>query len=182
MYPTVSQNSRVILEKVSSMKGRPCSRGDIIVFYPPSEETGYHLKWDVPHIAGRLVGFSIFPNSVVFIARVIGLPGDRIEVNVDGVYINDKLINEDKYVLDKASYKISKLSDLGKGRATMKYQGKNSPIVVPPDKIFVLGDVRNNSNDSSNFGFVDKSNIVGRLWIQLTPHLEIYRLPIYSDN
>ncbi|WP_408954572.1 signal peptidase I [Natroniella sp. ANB-PHB2] len=77
-----------------------------------------------------------------FIKRIIGMPGDRVEI-VDGqVYINDQILKEG-YILEE-SY-----SDF-------------SEVQIPEDNYFVLGDNRNNSEDSRYWGFVPRENIVGQ--------------------
>ncbi len=76
-----------------------------------------------------------------YIKRVIGLPGDRIRIVNGHVYVNDQLIDE-PYVA-----------------SAPRYQSEWS---VPEDSVFVLGDNRNNSSDSHNWGPVPLENVIGR--------------------
>ncbi|MCG3211005.1 MAG: Signal peptidase I T [Anaerolineae bacterium] len=88
-------------------------------------------------------------NNELLIKRVIGLPGDTIEVRDNRVFVNNRPLNE-PYVAD----------------ITAGYYG---PIVVPPLHIFVLGDNRNFSNDSRNFGTIPLKDVVGRAWFSYWP-------------
>ena len=88
------------------------------------------------------------------VKRVIGLPGDTIEARADGrVYINGQVL-EEKW--------------LPKG---VKTEPGFPPIKVPPDSYYVLGDNRPNSRDSRYFPshFVEKKDIVGRVWLRIWP-------------
>ena len=100
-------------------------RGDIIVFAPP-------------------IGA-----ETEFVKRVIGLPGDVVEI-VDGqVFVNGELSPfDDEY--------------------TSAYAG-DYPVTVPPDSYFVLGDNRSVSSDSRQWGMVDGQDIVGRAWFTYWP-------------
>ena len=78
-----------------------------------------------------------------FVKRVIGLPGDRARLNEGVVYINDTRIAETGYTI-KPDF------------------GNYGPVTVPASQYFVLGDNRNNSEDSRFFGYVPRANIIGR--------------------
>lgn len=85
----------------------------------------------------------------LLIKRVIGLPGDSVEVHDGQVFVNTVPLNE-PYL---------------NGVTTGSY----GPLVVPPLHIFVLGDNRNFSNDSRNFGTIPIKNVVGRAWFSYWP-------------
>jgi signal peptidase I len=80
-----------------------------------------------------------------FIKRIIGLPGDKVEIRDDSVWINGKPLEE--------PYVTSPMRPDG----GVNYRS----VTVPPDHYFVMGDNRPNSNDSRYWGFVPRSNIVG---------------------
>ena len=94
---------------------------------------------------GDIVGFNV--GSEIWVKRVIGLPGDTIEFNAGQVYINGELLVEE-YLVDN----------------TYTWSGNNTKYVVPAGKLFLMGDNRNNSNDSRYWDdpFVSVSKILGK--------------------
>lgn len=86
-----------------------------------------------------------------YVKRIIGLPGDRILFKDHKIYINEKKIKE-QYI---------------KNRQNIYYI--NSVYEVPENKVFVLGDNRNNSSDSRDFGFVPIDNIIGKVFMIYHP-------------
>ncbi|MDR2488082.1 MAG: signal peptidase I [Desulfovibrio sp.] len=94
----------------------------------------------------------VFPfpkdTSVDYIKRVVGLPGDMIEIRDKQLYRNGKPVYEE-YVIH------------GDPRTTARRDNMN-PVLVPPGKVFVMGDNRDYSEDSRFWGFVDKDTIHGR--------------------
>lgn len=131
MEPTLQVNDRLIVDKVGYHFKNP-ERGDIVVFAPTEE-----LERQKFHDA--------------FIKRVIGLPGEKIEVKGGRVYVNDKPLNEDYIGEDKRP----------------QYQW--GPQVVPQGSYLVLGDNRNNSYDSHYWGFVPRDKIIGRAIVRFWP-------------
>lgn len=148
MRPTIVEKDRVFVEKLDYPK-REIKRGDILVFYPPDVV----LSNSPFAILSRLSG--IFCKDMAYIKRVIGLPGDKYEIKLDSasheyrVYINDKPLME-PYISSTTNWTPCN-KDM--------YCG---PFVIPQDKYFMMGDNRNNSQDSRFWGFLDKNRIIGR--------------------
>jgi len=96
-----------------------------------------------------------------FVKRVIGLPGEKVEIKDKQVYINDRLIEE--------PYKVHIYNQVySKGNAD-NYENlirdQYGPVIVPPGQCFVMGDNRDNSEDSRYWGFLPLSYIKGRPWV-----------------
>jgi signal peptidase I len=117
----------------------PPERGDVIVFNPP------------------------LPNAdKPFIKRVIGLPGETVEVKEGGVYIDGQRLDE-PYL---------------HGVETHCYQQLNCPpVTLPKGYIFVMGDNRGNSEDSRAFGPVPINNIIGKAWVTYWPPDDVGVVP-----
>ncbi len=114
----------------------PLPGGRVYLFQPPQR--------------GDIVVFR-FPNdpSRDFIKRIIGLPGETVEVRNGQVYINGQPL-EEPYLRERPSYTFQ-------------------PVAVPPGHYFVLGDNRNNSSDSHIWGVVPEGNIIGKAWFSYWP-------------
>jgi signal peptidase I len=156
------------------VKGGPAKRGDIIVFMYPKEESLYYIK------------------------RVIGVPGDTIEMRDKVLYINQKMVPRDPAPpevtqkvfksLDDPKYTPSNFEVFTEHLELQNHQkldhlimlDKNSfmgestaPVTVPPDSLFVMGDNRDLSNDSRFWGFVPYKNVKGRafvIWLSFWPN------------
>lgn len=144
MEPTLQINDRLIIDKISYDFTIP-QRGDVVVFNPTKT-----LRQQDFHDA--------------FIKRVIGLPGETVEVKGGQVYINGSPIQE-KYIAAEPNYRWG-------------------PTIVPANSYLVLGDNRNNSYDSHYWGFVPRHDIVGRAVFRFYPFNRIGELnqPAYLAN
>ncbi|MBU0492945.1 MAG: signal peptidase I [Chloroflexi bacterium] len=137
MEPTLYEGQYMLVTKFEYWLRSP-ARGDVVVFDPPSD-----------------------PGGIPLIKRVIGLPGEHIEVRGGDVYIDGTRLNE-PYLQSK----------------TMShYDG-----VVPANALFVMGDNRGNSSDSRSWGPLPIPNIVGRAALSYWPPSRWSILPSYAYN
>jgi signal peptidase I len=125
MQPTLYPGDYVIVNKLAYRLYTSPHRGDVIVFkYPPN------------------------PESIPYIKRIIGLPGDQVHIADGKIYINGELMLE-PYL------KVT--------------TNRGGDWTVPAGQIFVMGDNRNNSSDSRAWGFVPLENIIGRAELVYLP-------------
>jgi signal peptidase I len=143
MQPTLGIGERLFVNKLAYKFGHAPQRGDIIVFIPPAS-----LNSDKDYIK-----------------RIIGLPGEVVEVKSGTVYIHKQdgsvIQLEELYVTTPAN------KDYISG-------------TIPAGQYFVMGDNRNNSNDSRYWGTVPRSAIVGRAWWIIWPFSKFGSAPNYK--
>lgn len=147
MKPTLKEGDRIVVERISRFHTTP-KRGDIMVFYPPFVKLN-NKPWGV---MARLTGF--FCKDIAYIKRVVGLPGDKVEIKSDKdgkytVYINDKALNE-PYI--SSPYDYSPCSE-------KMFCG---PFTIPQGQYFMLGDNRGNSQDGRYWGLLPQDRFIGR--------------------
>ena len=144
MVPTLQDGERILVDKISYLLQFP-PRGDIVVFKYPLDPTRNFIK------------------------RVIGVPGDRIEIKLyHGVYhvfVNNKMLNE-PYIAQAPNEPFP--ADCADPKTC-------TPHIVPRNSLFVMGDNRNNSYDSRAWGPMPMSDMIGHALIAYWPlsHLSI---------
>jgi signal peptidase I len=152
MEPTLQVDDRVMVDKVSYRFSKP-QRGDIMVFEPT----------DTLRAQG---------NTESFIKRLIGLPGDKVEVINDKVIINGQPLAEN-YPSDANQEQMVKLYDkMSKKNPGLQMRttpGPNFQGEVPPGHYLMLGDHRNDSSDGRDWGFLPHKNIIGKAIVRYWP-------------
>lgn len=99
-----------------------------------------------------------------YVKRIIGLPGDTIAYRNDQLYVNGKPVSEP--YLKQYKEELPKGTDLTNNFSLKSLTGK---VRVPKGKLWVMGDNRQNSEDSRYFGFVDEKEVVGRVAFRYWP-------------
>jgi signal peptidase I len=138
MLPTLEVGDRLVVEKISYRFRTPAT-GEIIVFDPPQQL--------------QIQGYA---KDQAFIKRVIGTPGQTVQVQDGKVYLNDTPL-EEGYIAEPPAYNMEQ-------------------VQVPEDQLFVMGDNRNNSNDSHVWGFLPKQNVIGHACFRFWPLSRIGRV------
>jgi len=123
MEPTLHHGQNILVNRLAYKLGKPVI-GDVIVFRFPRNPNQEYIK------------------------RVIGLPGDRIEIRDGVVLINEKVLDE-PYIADTPNYLVN--------------------TIVPERSLFVLGDNRNHSSDSHSWGHVPFDDVIGKAIIIYWP-------------
>lgn len=135
MEPSFTEDEFIMVNKLTYRFSDP-RRGDVIIFDPP------------------------FSSSYPFIKRVVGLPGETVEIRHGDIYINGRLLNE--------------TPDMGDPNRDI------APTRVEKGRYFVLGDNRDNSRDSTEGWTVPRDNIIGRSWMVYWPLSKWGLSPDYS--
>lgn len=138
--------------------------------------------WSAPK-AGDIVLFSVPNKEAGYIAlkRVVAVPGDTVELRENRLFVNGQEATHEP--LDAAAFNRLPADTLAGRRFEREVIGTQSrtiiltsesragrnfgPLLVPPDHYFLLGDYRDNSNDSRLFGPLDRNSIKGRLMMKL---------------
>jgi signal peptidase I len=137
MEITLLPDQYVLVDKLTP-RWAPYNRGDIVVFDPPE-------TWS----SG---------GGVPFIKRVVGLPGDTVELRDGAVYVNDVELDE-PYIFEENG--VTQTTDPSPGGPT--------EWLVPDGELLVMGDHRQDSADSRSFGPIEVSHVIGRAWLRYWP-------------
>jgi len=129
MEPNLHSEQRLVVEKLSYRFHGP-QRFDIVVLKMPRQ------------------------GEELLIKRVIGLPGETVEIRDGQVYVDGNLLAEP--FTDQSTH-----------------PGRNDKFTVPPLHIYVMGDNRDRSNDSRSFGSVPIDDVIGRAWLSYWPPEQI---------
>ena len=144
MEPGLQINDRILVNKLS-YRAHDVRRQDVVVFDAPP-------------------GVDFGPNVKDLVKRVIGLPGDSLEIRDCGVYVNGAKLSE-PYIAKDATGAPACTT----GFSTAVDPNGDGMIQVPAGDVFVMGDNRTNSDDGRTWGFLEQSLIVGRAFVIYWP-------------
>ncbi|MGB8643826.1 MAG: signal peptidase I [Anaerolineae bacterium] len=136
MEPNFHNGQYLLVNKISYLVGHP-QRDDVIIFRYPLDESKNYIK------------------------RIIGLPGETVEIKSGRVYIDERLVPE-AFPINHADYNWG-------------------PSVISPNQYFVLGDNRPESSDSHSWGLVPIRDIIGKTWLCYWPPDMWGLVPDYSS-
>lgn len=124
MDPNFAENQFVLVNKLAYRFGEP-ERGDVVVFHNPNNPREDYIK------------------------RIVGLPGDTLELQGGTILVNGEVLDEP--LIHQPTH------------------GLMGQVVVSPEHLFVMGDNRANSRDSRNFGELSTDLVVGKAWLRIWP-------------
>lgn len=157
MFPTFFPDEKLILSTWSTNFDTVPERGDVITFEAPSVDLVRNADLSNPvaiynndnrNLYEKFLYYGLGITRTSYIKRVIGLPGEQVEIKNGKVYIEDKELNE-PYVNTAI-------------KTDMALGGEFSKLVVPEGYIYVLGDNRSGSADSRRFGCIPIDKIEGK--------------------
>jgi len=144
MEPNFHENEYLMVDEIS-YRFSPPKRGDVIVFRYPKDPQEYYIK------------------------RLIGLPGETVEIKDGSVYIIDAAGSTSKV---EENYLPSYVSTVALA---------SEPVKLAADEYYMMGDNRNGSKDSRSFGPVKKSFVIGRVFLRGWPINEFGLIPAGSS-
>lgn len=162
MRPTLLEQDRILVDKFT-LRFREPIPGDILVFKAPPEAD---------------------PREIEFIKRCVGVPSDTIEIRDGVLYRNGKPVNEpyiaeppeyDLKILDGHVYEIDRYGSVRENNQLILDPHREAYIreapsdKIPPGRLLMLGDNRNDSNDGHKWGLLSRSRVVGKAWVLFWP-------------
>ena len=162
MEPTILVGDHVLVNKVAHGLRIPDSIEGLLL---PRPSSGRYLLHFAPNKRGDIIVFkSPRESGAPLVKRLVGLPGDRIQV------INGVVWRNGAPILDPHAYFVRPENARSPFSATDNFPRRNphhperdpGPVVVPPGKLFMMGDTRDDSFDSRFWGFADENDVEGR--------------------
>ena len=165
MYPTLKQDQRLILNRISRTFKTQLSRGDIVTFEAPSQTyiSSFEANLSNPvakyenepkGLWNKFVYYVLEWNKTSYIKRVIALPGEHVKIENGKVFINGEKLDE---------------SYLKEGVETTSLDGPFTNFIVPDGYVFLMGDNRQQSTDCRRFGCIPIEKIEGKVLIRFWP-------------
>lgn len=144
MLPTLNDNDFVIISRIGKTLGMSIEYGDIVVVDKRTDRRRTILD-DIREISF----LNRFRNDNLWIKRVIGKPGDHIEIR-EGQLLRNGVPVSEPYLKDELMH------------------DPDTSFIVPLEHVFVMGDNRNNSMDSRRIGFIPADNIKGKMAVDVS--------------
>lgn len=177
MQPGLEKDDRIVVQKVSYWFGDTPARGDVVVFEDPGGWLGAGADTEVSGVKGVLAAVGLYPEGGHLVKRVIGVPGDVIVCcdEQGRITVNGEPLDEDSYLAEVTEETQSPCD--GPARGNCRWTA--GP--VPDGTIFVMGDNRQQSSDSSAYvcvedetectsnPFVDVDLVVGKVFAVVWP-------------
>ena len=145
MQPTLSSSELVLVNKIGYWE---VDLGPFDALVPGRSNGDFLLSG--PDRGSVIIFRPPYQSAHDFVKRVIGLPGDTVEITGGRVFVNGIELNEHEYIFGPPSYQWG-------------------PATIPPEHYFVLGDNRNSSQDSHAFGPIHEDQIVGEVMFRWFP-------------
>ena len=160
MQPTLTEGQYLLVNKIVYLRVAQESLANLLPWVSEEEDQSL-FAFHQPE-QGEVIIFH-FPRdpSRDFVKRVIGVPGDVVEIQEGTVSVNGVALDE-PYITQHDSRTIGRLE-------------------VPPDSYYVLGDNRRASNDSRDWGFVPAENVIGRAWVSYWPPENFNVLSVFKQ-
>lgn len=174
MVPTLREGDHIFVSKFSYGLSFPFTKFEFLSFSKPQR--------------GDVVVF-LFPRdeSLHYVKRIVGLPGDKIQIKGRDIWINDKLVPKSSATPEMITSDLNEQDDENgqyfieqvgpashyirhSSMAVVGHESRELLEVVPPNQYFVMGDNRDDSSDSRSWGFVPRNNIKGKaqfIWLSL---------------
>ncbi len=139
MKPSFSSGDYLIINEIGYRFHEP-KRGEVVIFRPPDGQKTFYIK------------------------RLIGLPGEKVEIKGGQVFINENKISEEIYLSEDEE------------------TDGNTELELKNNEYFVLGDNRDGSSDSRQWGTITREEIIGKVWLRVFPFSEsgVFELPNYN--
>ena len=153
MEPTLAVNDRVLVNKLTTL--REPQRGEVVVFNetdPGEDDRGVVRRFTDSLVSG--LGLAPPPEKD-FIKRVVGLPGETLEMREGVVYIDGVALPE--------------APEGEGGYLTARHYNDFGPVTMGADEYFMMGDNRPSSSDSRQFGAIPEERIIGRAFVVIWP-------------
>ena len=163
MQPTFEQGDRLILNRLAITFKKDIKRGEVITFEAPSSEYKSaaqadqenpiaKYEYEPKNIFKKFTYYVLDIQKKSYIKRVIGLPGEHVQIENGNVYIDGALLSEE-YLQDGVKTTSEVFTD----------------FIVPEGYVFVMGDNRPGSMDSRQFGCIPISKVESKVWLRFWP-------------